>query len=259
MKYKFSYLFRIQFLGFRFHGWQKQQNIKTVHEAVDKTLSFVFKHTNYKTIGAGRLDAMVSAQNYPVQMFCNVEIEENIFIKSFNKNAPNDFMCLHIEPCNLDFAIINAPKIKTYHYYFAINEKLNPYAAPFISSFYGINDIEKMKDAAFLFKGKHNFKKYCCQPTEHTVLDREILDCSIKENNYLTGSFFNIESFVLEIKSAGFLRYQIRYMVAVLVKIGQGTMSLQEFEKSFAKNNDGKQWDFIAPQSGLHLYDVEFI
>lgn len=258
MKYQLSYLFYIQFLGFRFHGWQKQPGLKTIHDSVDKTLSFVLGHTEFKTIGAGRLDAMVSAQNFPVQLFCNEKIDEEEFIASFNKNCPNDFKCLSIEQCEIDFAIINAPKIKTYHYYFVVNEKLHPYAAPFMSSFNDIQNVEPMKEAAQLFEGIHHFKKYCCQPTEKTVLEREILKCSITENRYLTGSFFPGKSYVLEIKSVGFLRYQIRYMMAVLVKIGQGEIGLAEFKQSISKDNDGRQWNFIAPQSGLHLFDVEF-
>ncbi|MCB0538102.1 MAG: tRNA pseudouridine(38-40) synthase TruA [Bacteroidetes bacterium] len=259
MKYQYSYLIRIQFLGFRFHGWQKQPGLKTIHDSVDKTLSFVFKHTNFKTIGAGRLDAMVSAQNYPLQLFCNEKIEDAAFIISFNKNCPNDFKCLNIEPCSLDFAIINAPKIKTYHYYFAINEKLHPYAAPFMSNFNNIADLDAMKNAATFFEGTHHFKKYCCQPTENTILEREITTCHLNENVYLTGSFFPKQSYVLVVKGAGFLRYQIRYMMAVLAKIGEREISITEFKHSIAKNNDGKQWNFIAPQSGLHLFDVEFI
>ena len=42
MKYKYFYIVTIQFLGFRFHGWQKQTNAKTLHEMVDKSLAFVF-------------------------------------------------------------------------------------------------------------------------------------------------------------------------------------------------------------------------
>ena len=69
MKYERSYLVTIQFLGFRFHGWQKQHNVKTVHEMVDKSLSFVFEHTNFKTLGVGRTDSKVSAHTYFFQLF----------------------------------------------------------------------------------------------------------------------------------------------------------------------------------------------
>ena len=69
MKYSFSYLVEIQFLGFRFSGWQKQVDVKTMHDIVDKSLHFVFKREDYKTIGVGRTDAKVSASTYYINLF----------------------------------------------------------------------------------------------------------------------------------------------------------------------------------------------
>ena len=70
----------MQFLGFRFSGWKKQTNAKTLHDMVDKTLSFVFENTHYKTIGIGRTDAKVSANTYYIQLFVNDLVEEDSFL-----------------------------------------------------------------------------------------------------------------------------------------------------------------------------------
>ena len=37
-KIRFYYLIKIQFLGYRFHGWQKQPNQKTIHLMIDKLI-----------------------------------------------------------------------------------------------------------------------------------------------------------------------------------------------------------------------------
>ncbi len=75
MKYSFSYLVSIQFLGFRFHGWQKQKNAMSLHEIMDKTLSFVLQETDFKTLGSGRTDSKVSANQYFFQLFSNTVID----------------------------------------------------------------------------------------------------------------------------------------------------------------------------------------
>ena len=82
MKYSHSYLLKIQFLGFRFSGWQKQTNAKTIHDIVDKSLSFVLLENDYKTIGMSRTDAKVSANNYFVHILpliayfaCSVKLD----------------------------------------------------------------------------------------------------------------------------------------------------------------------------------------
>ena len=84
MKYSFSYLICLEFLGFRFSGWQKQTNAKTLHDMVDKSLSYVFEDALFKTIGVGRTDAKVSANSYYLQLFRDTEIDEALFINSLN-------------------------------------------------------------------------------------------------------------------------------------------------------------------------------
>lgn len=83
MKYSHSYLVHIQFLGFRFSGWQKQTNAKTLHQMVDKTLGFVFENMLYKSIGIGRTDAKVSANSYYVQLFTDTLIDEVFFYEFY--------------------------------------------------------------------------------------------------------------------------------------------------------------------------------
>ena len=112
MKYSFSYIVKLQFLGFRFSGWQKQTNAKTLHDMVDKTLSFVFEDVNYKTIGVGRTDAKVSANTYYIQMFTDGVVDETSFVESLNANFSPDFRAISIQKVDRGFNIINSPKIK---------------------------------------------------------------------------------------------------------------------------------------------------
>jgi len=259
MKYSNSYIVRIQFLGFRFHGWQKQPDVKTVHDIVDKTLSYALEHFNFSTMGVGRTDSKVSAKNYPFQLFINEKIDLNSFVEKFNINAPNDLNCLSIEKCDIKFSIINSNKIKEYHYYFAFGEKQDPFSAPILVSFKENLDIELMKKGAKLFEGTHHFHKYCSKPKEKTVLIRTINNCEIVENIELKANFFPKKSYVLKVKGKGFLRHQIRFMMAVLYELGKGNFDLKYIENSISENNDKKHFPFIAPSSGLMLFDVKFL
>ena len=63
------YLIRIEFLGFRYHGWQKQPNFRSIQGMVDKTFEFIFQHNDFKTHGCGRTDAKVSADDYAFELF----------------------------------------------------------------------------------------------------------------------------------------------------------------------------------------------
>lgn len=259
MNYNYSYLVRFQYLGFRFHGWQKQPNLKTVHWALDKTLKFVCKGIRFKTIGVGRTDAKVSSTNYAYQLFIDEKIEEKKFIESFNINSPADIRVVEIEELKDEkFNIIQHPKVKEYRYYFSHGEKNHPYCAPFLVGYLQTLDIELMKKAAKLFEGFHNFKHYCTKPSEETKVERTIDSCEIIENTELTASFFPEKSYVLIIKGQGFLRNQIRLIMGALAEVGKGNYDLDFIKESLDGNKEITFLKTIAPASGLHLHKVEF-
>lgn len=259
MKFTNSYIITIQFLGFRFHGWQKQKNVKSLHEMVDKTLFFVLGHPNFKSLGIGRTDAKVSANEYIFQLFVNEKVNDKAFIKIMNSNLPNDIRALSLKGVNSDFNIIKQPKIKEYLYFFSVGSKNHPFAAPFIMGIDENLDIELMKAGAKLFEGEHYFHKYCTKPSKLTVFERHIEVCEIVENDIYTANFFPDKSYVLRVKGQGFLRYQIRLIMGVLIQLGKGEVDLDFIKRSLSQDNDRKPTTYIAPSSGLQLYMVDFV
>ena len=258
MKYSNSYLISIQYLGFRFHGWQKQKNVMSLHEMIDKTLGFVLDDTEFKTLGSGRTDSKVSANNYYFQLFINAPINSQEFLQFFNLNAPADIKALTIESIQEPFNIIQSSKLKEYHYYFSFGSKNHPFAASLLVGFQVDLDLELMKKGARLFEGLHYFHKYCTEPTKETIFKRVLTSCVIEENTLLIANFFPEKSYVLKVKGKGFLRYQIRLMMGVLIELGKQTISLDYIIESLKEDNDKKPLKNIAPGSGLQLYDVIF-
>ncbi|OAD45689.1 tRNA pseudouridine synthase A [Polaribacter atrinae] len=257
MKYSFSYIVKLQFLGFRFSGWQKQTNAKTLHDMVDKTLSFVFEDVHYKTIGVGRTDAKVSANTYYIQLFTDKVVEEKSFVASLNANFSPDFRAISIQRVDRGFNVINAPKVKEYHYYFSFGGKNHPFSAPFIVNIDESLDLQTMQQAAKMFEGEHYFHKYCTKPSDKTIFKRIINSCEIVENDVLKANFFPEESYILKVRGKGFLRYQIRLMMATLFEVGKGNLDLQFIDSSLKEDNDRMYMRNNAPSSGLQLYDIE--
>lgn len=260
MNYHFSYLVRFQYLGFRLHGWQKQPNLKTVHFFVDKTLKFVCKDVRRKSVGVGRTDAKVSANDYYFQLFIDEELTEEEFVKSFNINSPSDIRVLSVDRIlDENFNIIQHPKIKEYRYYFSFGEKNHPYSASLLTGVLDDLDIETMQKGAKIFEGFHNFKRYCTKPSPETKVEREVIQCEIIENTELTASFFPKKSYVLIVKGEGFLRNQIRLIMGALFELGRGNYDLNFIKQTLDVNSNIEFLKTIAPASGLHLHNVEFI
>ena len=256
-KWSSYYLIRIEFLGFRYHGWQKQAKLKSVQGMIDKTFAFILGHTDFKSLGCGRTDAKVSADDFAFELFVNESFDCDKLLKRMNVELPSDIRAKSVQVVNEDFNIIQHSKVKEYHYYFSSGEKSHPFNAPLIRDFGATLNIELMKQAATLFLGTHNFKRFASKPSANTIFERSILLSIIEENTRFVDAYSPKEAYVFKVRSKGFLRYQVRLMVGALVEVGRGVWSLDDL-KNLLDDFEGTQVHHIAPSSGLILHKVEF-
>lgn len=256
---RYYYLIKFQFLGYRFHGWQKQPNTKTLHLMIDRTMKYVLQDQRFKTLAASRTDAKVSAEEAAFELFLHDKPLENLvqFLADFNTNLPQDIRALSIEEVTSDFNIIQDSKYKEYHYIFAQGEKCHPFCAPIMTTILEPLDVELMTKGAQLFEGKHNFKSYCYKATDNGLYHRELIKCELIENDLYTANFFPKKSYILRVVGKGFGRHQIRLMMGALIKLGRGEVDLDFIEKSL-KTDSTISIDYIAPASGLILHKIAF-
>ncbi|MEL0650390.1 MULTISPECIES: tRNA pseudouridine synthase A [unclassified Algibacter] len=256
---KYFYLITIQYLGYRFHGWQKQPNVKTLHLMVDRTFNFILEGKRFKSLSSGRTDAMVSAECAAIELFLFEPIEDiPAFLELFNRNLPQDIRALEIKEVDAKFNIIQSSKIKEYLYLFAHGEKCHPFCAPIMTTILDELDIELMKEGAKLFEGENYLKTYCYKPTDNGVYTREIMLCELVENTLYTANYFPEKTYILRVQGKGFMRNQIRLMMGTLIDLGKGKLSLQDIKDSLKPDNDIKM-NYIAPASGLILKNIDFI
>jgi tRNA pseudouridine38-40 synthase len=255
---KYFYLVHIQYLGFRFHGWAKQPKLKTVHGMIDKTLRFALGHTNFKTLGTSRTDAMVSANHSAFELFLDAPLGDfTEFLDFFNQNLPTDIKALRVEEVDENFNIINTPKTKSYEYLFAYGKKGNPLMASLMCFIQSDLDVNLMNEGAQLFLGKHNFSSFVTKPNENTKFEREILTSEITKNTKYTANFFPEKSFIYKVSSKGFMRNQVRLMMGQLIQLGRNEITLEQLQELIDKKRE-KPLTFIAPASGLILDEIEF-
>jgi len=259
MEKKYSYVVRLQYLGFRYSGWQKQPGQRTIESMLQKTLKFIAPEKKFKIVGAGRTDAKVSALNGAMQLFTEqgpIEDSSN-FIDLFNENLPPDIKILSIEEVAPAFAIIQHKKSKEYCYLFSFGSKNHPFSAPFMANIQADLNIALMKEAASLFCGTHNFKSYTARRQPNTKVIRTITFCEIAINTILKANFFPKNTYVLTVRGEGFMRYQIRMIMGALILLGKGEITMETIKESLA----GKEEvliPFVAPGSGLLLNQIDF-
>ncbi len=253
------YLLRIQYLGFRYSGWQRQPGQKTIEGMLLKTLKFVMPNRQYKILGSSRTDARVSSLDGAFELFLEGKPLTDLanFLKGLNLNLPPDIRVKSISRVNQEFNVINDATYKEYQYLFAFGEKLHPFCAPIMAGFNGELDIALMQKAASLYVGTHNFSSYTTRDQKRTGQIRTISLSEIVPNTYFTASFFPKESYVYRIGGQGFIRYQVRMIVGALVSLGRGELNMDQLTSSLT-NPESLELTYIAPGSGLHLHQLNF-
>ncbi|PXX29776.1 tRNA pseudouridine(38-40) synthase TruA [Arenibacter sp. ARW7G5Y1] len=256
---RFYYLIHLQFLGFRYSGWQKQPDQKTVEGMLVKTLKFVLPNSKFKVLGAGRTDAKVSALNTAFELFLDKDPLENLreFMHEFNVNLPPDIRIISIEQVDRNFNIIQESKLKEYVYLFSFGQKNHPFCAPFLANIIDELDLDLMSDCAQIFIGTHDFSSYTARLQPNTKVVRTIESCIIKENELLKANFFPEASYALHITGEGFMRYQIRMIMGALIQVGKGELTAMDIKESLKKDNN-TLLTYVAPGSGLVLNDLQF-
>lgn len=253
---EFYYLLKIQYLGFRYHGWQKQPDLLTVERMMQRTLKYVLGRNNFKFIAAGRTDSKVSVNETYVELILQEEaLQMESFFDAFNENLPQDIRLLEITPKEELTHIIQAPKLKEYIYLFSFGAKNHPFCAPFMINYKHNLDIGLMQKGAALMKGSHDFRNYAYKASPETQTIMRIEESVVELNRLYTANFFPETSYVFKVVGAGFKRHQVRLMMGALFDLGSGEMSLEDFSKSL-EGSTPYQLTHIAQASGLMLHRV---
>ncbi len=247
---KYYYLIRLQFLGFRYHGWQVQPGVKTVQGMVEKTIKYVLgESVKFKLLGSSRTDAMVSANDFPVELFLEQKLSET-FLDDFNINLPADITAKSIVPVSDQFNVIKDVRLKEYHYcltYGSNKQALNAHLKAYINY-----ELERQMicESAQIYVGEHNFNAFSYPYESGINKTRTIEGFEVAESEHSKELLFKV-------KGKGFMRHQVRLMIGALIEIGKGMKTKGQLIQSLNRGDDSVGIN-KAPASGLILHKVTF-
>lgn len=253
----FTYLFYIQYLGLRYHGWQKQPGLKTIQGKLEKVFRYVLGHEDFTILSAGRTDSGVSCHRGAFELFQIAEIDLEDFINQVNENLPDDIRLLEGKRVSLDFNIIQDVIAKEYRYYFSTGEKFHPFAAGNLTYFIGELDIDLMKAAAAVFVGEHDFRRFCAKQKQSDNYRRQIFESEILEDSLILTDGSEVSRYCYRVKGKGFLMHQVRLMMGSLLGIGRGEITENDILEAF-QSQDQSPFCCKVPANGLVLCGVEF-
>lgn len=170
--------------GTNYSGWQIQPNAVTIEQLLDKAINSLTGE-NIHVTGASRTDAGVHAMGNVAVFKTNSTIPGRRWAYAINRFLPDDIVVQASWEVEKNFHPRHCNTVKTYEY--KILNTPFPFPKERNYSWHVSHDlnINKMKEAAQILVGEHDFKSFCCVRTQTESTVRHIYSIEIiKENIY---------------------------------------------------------------------------
>lgn len=238
----------IQYLGTHFHGWQRQTNGRSVQEEIEKVLSSV-QERSVTLIGAGRTDTGVHAAAQVAHFDATGSIPADKWAAVLNTHLPKDILIRASAPVPPNWHARFSASFRRYRYTIYTDHRPNLFVKPFSwHYYYAPLDESKIQAALNPMMGKHHFAAFhrFNSGRSHSWVDVQAAECN------RTGQFIEIE-----IQANGFLYGMVRLLVGLLVQVGKGERSPEDFTEIWV-NQRRHEVKYAAPAKGLCLLRVGY-
>ena len=237
----------IQYDGTNYSGWQTQGNGRTVQEEIEKALRKILG-SRVKLTGAGRTDAGVHALGQAANFRTGTSLDASRIMRALNNSLPGDIVISGAREVPLKFNSRHNSKSKLYRYTIVNGDFSNPMLRNYSAFVFYKLDVGKMKSAARLFVGRHDFKSFEAVGAGRKDAVRRIKKIHIQKVK---------EMIYIDIEADGFLYNMARNIVGTLIEIGRGKMDLSQGRK-ILRARDRALAGPTAPARGLCLVEVKY-
>ena len=241
------FLIKFSYDGSAYAGFQTQKGLNTIQEQLENAASIVNNHQKTVIVATGRTDKGVHALCQYAHVDINVKITEKKLKRALNSNLPDDIHVIETKQVADDFHARYNVKEKEYTYKINMGE-YNPLERNYVFQYNYKLDINNMKKAIKYFLGEHDFRAFVTDNKEKENCIRTITKATISEQD---------EIIAIKFTGNGFLRYQVRNMVGILIKVGENKISPETVEK-ILESKDRTKAGKTAPAEGLYLSKVKY-
>ena len=209
--------------GSAYSGWQVQPNADTIEGQLNKHLSELLGE-EITVIGASRTDAGVHALCNLAVFSTNARIPAEKISYALNQRLPQDIRIQKSEEVAEDFHPRKVETRKTYEYCIYHAKFANPILEKYSYFVYVPLDLKKMKQAAEILVGTHDFAGFSTYKPEVTNTIRMITNIQILTEHPWDKQ--DCELIHIRVTGNGFLYNMVRIIVGTLVAIGRGQMDI---------------------------------
>ena len=234
--------------GTDYHGWQYQNNGKTIEGELNKALSSLLQK-NIEVIGASRTDAGVHAMCNVAVFDTDAGIPAEKYSYALNQMLRDDIRVRKSMEVPADFHPRKTDTVKTYEYQIDCEEFADPLKTRYAYFTYVPLDASKMQEAAFHLIGTHDFKSFCSVNTTATTTVRTIHDIQVIRDGV---------DIIVRVTGNGFLYNMVRIIVGTLMDVGRGKYEPSKV-KDILEVTDRTAAGPTVPACGLMLKELRFL
>ena len=237
---------QLAYKGTNFFGWQIQPDEPTIQEELETALTKLNRQVEVKVVGCGRTDTGVHASQYFAHADLAFEMDLDQLKYKLNSMISKDIVIHDIELVSPEtHARFDAEK-RTYHYF--IHQIKDPFVNETSWQRSGKLDLTEMNKACLLLLKHKDFECFSKVKTEVNNFN-----CDIFNATWVTSD----KGYVFSITANRFLRNMVRAIVGTMIEIGEGKMTLDEFQAVLNSNNRSEAGQSV-PARGLFLAKIEY-
>ncbi|MFN2411585.1 MAG: tRNA pseudouridine(38-40) synthase TruA, partial [Pyrinomonadaceae bacterium] len=211
-----NYKLLIQYDGTDFHGWQVQENDRTIQGELERVIG-TLEGGKVNVVGSGRTDAGVHAEGQVANVFLNRKFTPEKLRAAINGNLWRDIRIMNIENAPDEFHARFSATRKTYVYRILNAPVMSPFWRRFAQHENRPLNVARLDEAARLLLGEHDWTAFSSAHADGESRVRTVTDCSF-ESRWDARAGANVIEF--RIAANGFLRYMVRSIIGTLIEVG---------------------------------------
>ncbi|WP_440873839.1 tRNA pseudouridine(38-40) synthase TruA [Thalassotalea sp. PLHSN55] len=241
------YALGIEYDGEKYFGWQRQNNVISVQEVLEKALSKIADEP-IAVFCAGRTDTGVNATNQVVHFDTDKVRKDVAWTLGVNTNLPSDVAVTWVKQVDEDFHARFSATARNYRYIIYNNPLRTAILNKGLSFCHYPLDEKLMHQAAQHLVGKHDFTSFRTVHCQSHSPVRTIHHCNVtRYGDYL----------VIDIKANAFLHHMVRNIAGSLMRVGQEIESI-DWIKEVLEAKNRCMAGMTAAGGGLYFVDVDY-
>ncbi|MBL4260043.1 tRNA pseudouridine(38-40) synthase TruA [Vibrio fluvialis] len=237
----------IEYDGTQYYGWQRQREVKSVQEELEKALTVIANHP-VEVQCAGRTDAGVHGTGQVVHFDTTATRKIVAWSMGANANLPKNIAVRWAKEVPDEFHARFSATARRYRYVI-YNHMFRPgIMSSGVSHYHGELDVERMHRAGQFLLGENDFTSFRAVHCQSRSPWRNIMHLNVtRHERYI----------VIDIKANAFVHHMVRNITGSLIAVGRGEQE-PEWIQWLLEAKDRRLAGATAKAEGLYLVDVDY-